>query len=82
MVTAQGNAQQGAQLLSAAEALREASGAVWWPADRVEYEHSLALLQQSLGEATLAATWASVQAQPFDAVVQKALALGCELCDR
>jgi len=58
VVTAQNQALQGAQLLSAAEALREASSATWWPADRIEYEHSLALLRQSLGDAALAAAWA------------------------
>jgi len=58
VVTARGKAQQGVQLLSAAEALRETSGATWWPADRIEYERSLALLHQSLGEAALAAAWA------------------------
>jgi len=55
---AQGQVQQGAQLLGAAEALCEASGATGWPADRIEYERSLALLHQSLGEAPFAAAWA------------------------
>jgi len=76
VVTVQGQAHQGAQLLSAAEALREASGATWWPADRIEYEHSLALLHQSLGEAALAAAWAEggkVLSRGVEAVVTWAL---------
>jgi hypothetical protein len=54
----QGDYAQGAQLLSAAEALHEASGTAWWPADRIEFECNLALLHQALGQAQFAAVWA------------------------
>lgn len=58
VLTAQGKAQQGARLFGVAEALREIIGASLWPANRLEYERSLALLHQSLDETTLAAEWA------------------------
>ena len=69
VVIAQGKAQQGAQLLSAAGALREASGTAWWPADRIEYEHSLVLLRQSLNEAALEAAWSEGRGRPSGEVV-------------
>ncbi len=73
VVIAQGKAQQGGQLLSAAEALREASGTAWWPADRIEYEHSLAVLHQLLSEAAFAAAWAEGGSQPYGEVVDDVL---------
>ncbi len=53
----QGKAEHGARLFGAAEALREAVGATLWPANRIEYAQSLALLGRTLDEVTLATTW-------------------------
>ncbi|HET7091302.1 MAG TPA: tetratricopeptide repeat protein [Anaerolineae bacterium] len=78
VVIAQGKAQQGAQLLSVAEALREASSTVWWPADRIEYEHSLALLHQSLSEAALAAAWVEGRGRPWGEVVADVLQISAQ----
>jgi len=78
VVIAQGKARQGAQLLSAAEALREASGTAWWPADRIEYEHSLALLHQSLSEAALAAAWVEGRGRPSGEVVADVLLINAQ----
>ena len=64
---------QGELLFRAAEALREASSTAWWPADRIEYEHSLALLHQSLSEAALAAAWDEGRCRPSGEVVANVL---------
>ncbi len=78
VVIAQGKAQQGAQLLSAVEVLREASGSAWWPADRIEYEHSLALLHQSLSERALAAAWDEGRGRPWEEAVADVLPINAQ----
>lgn len=62
LAAAQGQPQGAARLLAAAEAQLSASGAAWWPADRVEYERNLSAIQAALDQETLAATWAEGQA--------------------
>src|SRR5205823_1281158 len=51
LTVAQGgpDAVKGARLLSVVEAWFEASSAVMWPADRIEYEHNLASVRVQLG---------------------------------
>ena len=78
VMIAQGKAQQGAQLLSASAALREASGSAWWPADRIEYEHSLALLHQSLSERALAAAWDEGWSRSWEEVVADVLPINAQ----
>ena len=46
-------------MFGAAETLREKSNAVLWPANRLEYERSLAALHKSLDDETLSAAWAA-----------------------
>ncbi len=58
----QGHGRWAACLLGAAEALLGASGAAWWPADRVEYERNLATIRAALTEKAFAAAWAEGQA--------------------
>jgi predicted ATPase len=50
----QGHAQKGAVLLGAAESLLQATGAAWWPADRVEVERNREIIQSKLDEAEFA----------------------------
>src|SRR5574341_335057 len=57
VLTEQGKAENGARLFGAAEVLREAAGATLWPANRIEYDQSLALLGRTMDEVTLATTW-------------------------
>lgn len=45
------------KLLSAAQALLDATGATWWPADRVEVERNLENLQLSLEPTQFEAAW-------------------------
>lgn len=54
---AQGQAQRAARLFGAAERLRKRSGAVLWPANRIEYDRSLAGLREFMSEAALAEAW-------------------------
>lgn len=57
--TAQGQAETAAHLFGAAEAQREENHAVLWPANRLEYERSLAILHKTLDHKTLKAAWAT-----------------------
>lgn len=50
-----------AQLLGAAENLLGASGAAWWPADRVEVEHTRSLLRSGMGKDAFDRAWKSGQ---------------------
>ncbi|HSL28965.1 MAG TPA: tetratricopeptide repeat protein [Anaerolineales bacterium] len=51
----QGQAEWGAMLLSAAEAILKSTGGEWWPADRVEVEANQKILRSALSETELAA---------------------------
>ena len=73
VLTCQGKAERGARLFGAAEILRERAGAVLWPANRMEYERSLALLRNSLDGSALAAAWAAGGAMPTEQVITEAL---------
>ncbi|MEZ4518550.1 MAG: hypothetical protein R3C44_17590 [Chloroflexota bacterium] len=46
------------RLLAAAETQLTSSGAAWWPADRVEIEHTLTRLRESLGDDRFTTLWA------------------------
>jgi predicted ATPase len=62
----QGKAQVGAQMLGAAETLLGASGAAWWPADRVEVEKTRALLQAALAENEFKSAWTAGQSMSLE----------------
>jgi hypothetical protein len=57
-----GQPERAARLFGAAEALRHASGARLWAADRADYDHNLATTRAALGAETFAAAWAAGQA--------------------
>jgi hypothetical protein len=61
--------QTAAQLLGAAEALLSASGAAWWPADRVEVENTRAILQSVLEQREFAAAWAKGQGMSMEQAI-------------
>ena len=68
----QGQFEWAGNLFGASEALREKTGAVLWPANRQEYEHSLALLRNSLGKEKLSAAWAQGRNWPIEQSIQEA----------
>jgi tetratricopeptide (TPR) repeat protein len=51
----QGEAQWGATLLNAAEALIQSTGGAWWPADRIEVEANQEIIRSALSESELTA---------------------------
>ncbi|MDX1523304.1 MAG: tetratricopeptide repeat protein, partial [Anaerolineae bacterium] len=59
---AQNHPQTAARLLAVAESQIHTSGASWWPADQVEYDRNLTLIQAALDEETFARAWAEGQA--------------------
>ena len=65
----QGKQQIAAQMLGAAEALLGASGAAWWPADRVEVEKTREILESELDEETFTAAWAEGQGMTLEQAV-------------
>ena len=65
----QGKSQAAAQMLSAAETLLAASGAAWWPADRVEVEKTRELLQSSLSKDEFATAWEKGKAMTLEQVI-------------
>jgi hypothetical protein len=52
-----GEHEWAAPLLSAAQAQLTSFGGAWWPADRVEFEATLARLQSALDEQSLELLW-------------------------
>ncbi|MDX1520365.1 MAG: tetratricopeptide repeat protein, partial [Anaerolineae bacterium] len=58
VATIRADFRRAAQLLGAVEAHFEAMEAAMWPADRLEYERSVAAVQTALGEEDFAAAWA------------------------
>jgi tetratricopeptide (TPR) repeat protein len=58
-----------AQMLGAAEALLGASGAAWWPADRVEVEHTRSILETSLNRDEFASAWQKGQGMTLDQAI-------------
>ncbi|MFN2138443.1 MAG: ATP-binding protein, partial [Candidatus Promineifilaceae bacterium] len=73
VLAAKGAAVTGATLLGAAEALQDAAGAAWWPADRVEIERNTAVLRTALGDDVLAAALAEGRLLKMDEAVALAL---------
>jgi predicted ATPase/DNA-binding SARP family transcriptional activator len=65
--------ERAARLWGAAEALREAAGAVMWLADRNEYERHIARLGARLDADVLLAAWAAGRALSVDEVIAEAL---------
>jgi predicted ATPase/DNA-binding XRE family transcriptional regulator len=74
VLSAQGQAEEGAQLFGAAEALRLSVGASLWPADRVEADFILAHLRKLLSEENLKKALANGQAIPIEQIVTEQLA--------
>lgn len=66
LMAVEGRAHQAARLLSAAEAMLSDTGAVWWPADRVEVNRAREAILSRLSEAEFAAEWAAGQSLTFD----------------
>jgi predicted ATPase len=52
-----GQPERAAKLLGAAQATLSASGAAWWPADRVEVERNLAAIRAGMDEDVFTAAW-------------------------
>jgi tetratricopeptide (TPR) repeat protein len=69
----QEEAQWGATLLSAAEALVQSSGGAWWPADRVEVEANQEIIRLALSEAELMAAQKRGKAMTFEEALTFAL---------
>lgn len=65
--------KRAARLLAAAEAQLRAAGASWWPADQVEYERTLALIQAALDPETFTAAWTQGQAMSLAEAISEAL---------
>lgn len=70
---AAGQPARAAQLLGASEALLEAIGAVWEPADRAEYQCYVAAVRAHLDEATFAAAWAEGRTMTLEQAIHEAL---------
>jgi hypothetical protein len=65
----EGDPHQAAELLSAGEAMMAATGAAWWPADRVEITRARTAIQSSLEENVFAEAWEKGQALTFDQAI-------------
>ena len=71
----QAQPEQSAQLLGATEALLETTGAVLWPADRIEYERDVSDLRAQLDEAAFDAAWAEGRAMTMEQAIETALGI-------
>jgi tetratricopeptide (TPR) repeat protein len=65
----QGKQQIAAQMLGAADALLGATGAAWWPADRVELEKTRAIIESGLSKDTFTAAWEKGQAMTLEQAI-------------
>jgi predicted ATPase len=65
----QGSVEKAAQLLSAASAIQDETGAAWWPADRVEVERNLALIKAALDEPAFEAAWTAGRSMTIDRAI-------------
>ncbi len=74
VASVRGQAAWGAPLLAAADSQIAASGAAWWPADRVEVERTRRHLREVLGDAEFDAAWARGRALGLDAAIAYATA--------
>ena len=70
----QGEFERAARLLGAAEAQREAFGSFMPPAEHAEHDQRVGEAQAQLGEAKLAAAWATGRAMTIEQMVVYALA--------
>ena len=68
----QGRLEEGARLFGAAEGLREAVGAILWPANRIEYDHVLTRLRMSMDESALGIAWTAGRALSIEQAVVEA----------
>ena len=66
-------AVRAARLLGAATGQFEAIGAAMWPADRLEYERTVAAARAALSEEVFAAAWAEGRAMTLDQAIAYAL---------
>jgi tetratricopeptide (TPR) repeat protein len=67
--TERGQADIGARLLGAAEALRVTVGATRWPANCLEYDCIVARLQEALDEREFAVAWAEGQSMTLEQAI-------------
>jgi len=67
--TATGQHTHAARLFGLSEFLRENANAVLWPANRIEYDQSLASLRKSLDGKTLAENWEAGRHMAVDQVI-------------
>jgi tetratricopeptide (TPR) repeat protein len=65
----QGKLLMAARMLGAAEVLLGASGAAWWPADRVEVEKTWTILHSGLSDDEFTAAWNSGQAMTLEQAI-------------
>ncbi len=68
---AQGKIKEAAQLLGAAQAIREAISAPLPPRSRASHERNVAMIRTALGEDGFAAAWAEAQAMTQEQVVEQ-----------
>jgi predicted ATPase len=61
-----GQFERATMLLGTAQAQLTATGATWWPADRVEFEKNLKALRDSLEEGEFTMAWKSGQTMQLD----------------
>ncbi len=64
-----GDPTRAAILLGGATSLIHAAGADWWPADQVEYQHSLKAIQATLPQAEFTAAWKTGQAMTLEQAI-------------
>jgi tetratricopeptide (TPR) repeat protein len=62
----QGQPRWGATMFGAAEALLQATGGAWWPADRVEVERNRDIIRSALDAAEFTAAWEKGHALTLD----------------
>jgi predicted ATPase len=67
-----GRPERAVRLLGAAQGLLSASGAAWWPADRVEVENSLAAMRANLDEDTFAGAWEAGKTMTLEGAISYA----------
>jgi len=76
VVGVQGQPARAALLFGAAEALRDAIGAPVPPADRADYERSVAAVRAQLDAAAFGAAWAEGRSTPLEQAITVALSEG------
>jgi predicted ATPase len=74
VVAGEGEAERGARLLGAAEALGEPIDRGWWPYNQEAYERAVAALRDALGEAAFEAARAAGRTLTLDQAIDLAVA--------